>query len=137
MEEIFKNLLYPAPISVIGLIILMCLDLITGVQKAKINGENTTSSGLRKTLEKGSTYLSCIISLIVILNLTNSASTEKKLLWLMDYSVTGIVLFTCYIEFKSILENLIIINTKEGVENDYVKFILKPLHNILIANFKK
>jgi hypothetical protein len=47
-------------------------------------------------------------------------------------STNGIVMGCVYIEIKSVLENLIIINTKEGIPNDIAKYLLIPLHSMLI-----
>jgi hypothetical protein len=137
MKEILATLIYPAPITIVGLIILMFVDLLTGINKASANKEATTSRGLRKTFDKASTYLSAIVSLLVIINITHFADKEQKFYWLMDYSATGIMIFTCYIEFKSILENLIAINTIKGKPNDFAKFILIKLHDILIVKLNK
>lgn len=133
----FSNLIYPSPITIVGLIILMFFDLLTGVSKASKNGEATSSQGLRKTFDKGSTYLSTVLSLLVIINVTHFADKEQKFFWLMDYSATGIMIFTCYIEFKSILENLIETNKINGKPNDFSKYLLTPIHNLLIVKIKK
>jgi hypothetical protein len=74
---------------------------------------------------------------LVIINITHFADKEQKFFWLMDYSATGIMIFTCYIEFKSILENLIAINIVDGEPNDFAKFILIKLHDVLIVKLNK
>lgn len=50
----------------VALLISMAVDLYFGVQKAKHNGEATTSTGLKKTCEKARKYFSPFLCLICI-----------------------------------------------------------------------
>jgi hypothetical protein len=138
MNQIISQLVYPNPILIIGLLLLMLVDLLTGINKASKQGNATTSRGLRSTFDKGSTYFSFIFSLMVVINLTTLADAGKEFSGIIGLSLSGVMMITCYIEFKSIIENLIIINTdKDGNLSDFAKYFLNPLHSILILKLAK
>lgn len=53
-------------ICAFALIISMAIDLWFGIQKAKVNGEATTSTGLKKTCDKARKYFSPFLCLMCI-----------------------------------------------------------------------
>ena len=135
MEGFVDNLVYPSPVSMLGFLVMVAVDLWTGVQKAKKRNEATTSEGLRKTVTKSTTYCALLVSLLILFNLTTIAT--DKFLQLFDYSLNTVVGFCIWIEFKSVLENLIEINTDaSGRRNFLCRQLLEPLHNITILKFK-
>lgn len=138
MNEIISQLVYPKPILLIGLLFLMFFDLLTGINKATKAGNATTSRGMRDTFDKGSTYLIFIFSLVVLVNITNIADEDKEFSGVLAFSLSAVVIGSCYIEFKSIIENLIITNTdKNGEVSDFATYFLIPLHKILILKLAK
>jgi Bacteriophage holin family len=136
MNEIILNLIYPKPILLIGLILLIFLDLLTGINKAKRAGELTTSRGLRNTVDKASSYFNLLLSVFIMVNLLGVADSKNEYQNIFFFSANGLVIGCVYIEVKSILENLIIINTKDGVMNDLASYILMPIHSFLILKLQ-
>lgn len=138
MNQILSQIIYPQPILIIGLLILMLFDLITGITKATKQGDATTSRGMRNTFDKGSTYFIFIFSLVVLVNITNIADSDKQFSGVLAFSLSAVMIGSCYIEFKSIIENLIITNTaKDGKVSDFATYFLIPLHKILIVKLSK
>ena len=127
------ELIYPEPILLIAIVLLMGIDLLSGVRKAKSNNESTTSRGLRKTFDKGSTYFGFFVAYLIMVNITKYADKNDEYTNILSYSVSGLLVFMCYIEFKSILENLIAISP----ETDLTNYLLKPLHNLILLKFNK
>lgn len=135
MEEIISSLIYPEPVMVIGFIIMLALDLITGILKATKKHQATTSNGLRRTINKSSTYCVLVLSLLVIFNLTSLTSPGYN--WLFDYCINTVIVACIWIEFKSVLENLIEINTNpDGTRNFLCEHLLARLHDLIIFKFK-
>ncbi|AXQ66548.1 MAG: toxin secretion/lysis holin [Caudoviricetes sp.] len=133
---IVLELVYPSPIIVIGFVLMLLMDLITGIQKTKRNGEYTNSKGLRRTIDKASTYCQLIVSLLIIFNLSNMFN--QTFITAFDYSINGVVGFCVWIEFKSILENLIEVNTNltTGKKNSLANRLLVPMHDLIILKLK-
>lgn len=135
MNQMLNSLIYPDPVMIIGFILMLGLDLITGILKASKKHQATTSKGLRQTVDKAYSYCALLLSLLVIFNLTSLTSPEYN--WLFNCSVNSILTFCIWIEFKSILENLIAINTdKNGIRNFLCEHLLTKLHNLVIFKFK-
>ena len=137
MEQFTDNLVFPKPILLFGLIIMIFLDLLTGINKAKRAGELTTSKGLRKTIDKASTYFNFLMAIFILANLLSLSATKDSFTRLFFMSTNGVVMGCVYIEVKSILENLIIINTKDGVMNDIARYLLVPIHSALILKLQE
>jgi hypothetical protein len=137
MNEIVLNLIYPKPIFLIGLILLIFLDLLTGINKAKRAGELTTSRGLRNTIDKASSYFSLLLSVFIMVNLLAISDSKDEYENIFFFSANGMVIGCVYIEGKSIRENLSIINSKNGVMNDLANYILVPIHSLLILKLQK
>lgn len=145
MKEILSQLIYPHPLLLIGVMVMIFLDLISGIRKAAKNCEATSSRGLRNSFDKATTYFSLNLAVLVILNITNFADDQKRFSDWLSYSTDTLLIACCYVELKSILENLIEINTEiqmvrfnqsKKIPNDFAKFILMPIHNALILKFK-
>lgn len=137
MNQIFTQIVYPNPILIFGLMLMIFLDLMSGIRKAANNGEATTSRGLRNTIDKATTYCTFIFSVLIIVNITSFADTDKDFSGIFKYSLNVLLIGTSYIELKSIVENLIEINTKEGKKTDFCIYFLTPLHNLLILKLTK
>lgn len=133
---IVLELVYPSPIIVIGFVLMLLMDLITGIQKTKRNGEYTNSKGLRRTIDKASTYCQLIVSLLIIFNLSNMFN--QTFITAFGYSINGVVGFCVWVEFKSILENLIEVNTNltTGKKNSLANRLLVPMHDLIILKLK-
>jgi hypothetical protein len=135
---IISKLVCPEPVLILSLLLLMLIDLFTGVNKTTKLKKATTAKGLRATFEKGSIYLLFITSLTVIIDFTNVADANKELSNILKLSLSGSMMVTCYIEFKSIIENLLVINTnKDGNLTSFGVYFLNPIRNILIIKFSK
>jgi len=143
MKELISHLIYPHPFLLIALFGMVFIDLLSGIQKAKKNGVATSSIGMRRTINKATTYLTLNLSVLIILNITALADPQNYLNGGLKYSINILLLACSYIEMKSILENLIEINSefceikKKSLPNDFAKLILIPIHNIIILKFKK
>lgn len=132
---IIRGLIYPDPILVFGLMLMMFLDLVSGVRKANKWGKATSSRGLRDTIDKAKNYCTLILTVLVIVNVIGLSRSTDGYDFAFDISINGLVFGCIYIETKSILENLIILNTKDGVQNEFCSKLLVPLHNIIIFKF--
>lgn len=81
---------------IIALMILLTLDLITGIRKARINKQAITSGGLRRSVNKFIEYSIAIL-----------ASQVFTFLFKLDLTLSYYVaLFIATIELKSIFENI-------------------------------
>ena len=138
MKEIIAHLVYPSPLLIFGFMFMIFFDLLTGIRKASKNGEATTSRGLRNTIDKTGSYITLILSVLIIINITAVSDSAENFVNLFHYSINGLVIGCTYIELKSILENLILINTdKSGKKTDLCVYFLIPMHGILIMNLNK
>lgn len=147
MEKFLSQLIYPHPLLLIGIMVMIFLDLLSGIRKASKNGEATSSRGLRNSFDKATTYFSLNLAVLVIVNITNITDKERHFVDWLSYSTNTLLIACCYVELKSILENLIEINSEiiklkfnnppKKVPNDFAKLILIPIHNAIILKFKK
>ncbi len=81
-----------------GILLVMLVDLITGIRKARIAGKATTSKGLRRTAQKAMQYFLPMLVLTAI-DLVTATITSYPYL-------SGIFfVFICVIEFISVYEN--------------------------------
>lgn len=131
-QDILKQVIYPEPVIIVILMLLVVIDLLTGIRKANSKKEATTSRGLRQTIDKATQYFSFIISMMLISNVGNYAEESKRFTDIFIYSLNGLAAYMCYIELKSILENIIEINPSGDFAN-----MVKPIHNVLILKFGK
>ena len=104
-----------------ALMVVVTLDLITGIMKAKFKKEERTSDGYRKTIVKLMQYITPILLLWVSGR------------WIPEYklelqSASGYVtMFVIYIEVTSIFENLYEIDKKSTI----AKFLYRPALKVL------
>src|SRR5690554_6662015 len=135
MEEIIKNLIFPNPASAFALFFIVLLDLMTGIFKSKKKGIATASQGMKKSVQKLTTYLSMILLSLLLTNLANISYDLSEHLNKLNLGIDALCLWLVHLEVKSILENLVIANTdKNGNRNDVAKFLI-PLHNAWILKF--
>ena len=80
-----------------SILIAMTIDLIFGIRKARINGEATTSRGLKKTCDKARKYFSPLLC-IVCIDLISCVVTSVPL-FSMLWSV-----YCIFCEFMSVRE---------------------------------
>lgn len=136
MEEIIKDLIFPNPASAFALFFIVLLDLLTGIFKSKKKGVATASQGMKKSVQKLTTYLSLILLSLILTNLAKMTYDLESHLESLNLGINGICFWLIHLEVKSVLENLIVANTDEdGNQNDIAR-LLVPVHNAWILKFK-
>jgi hypothetical protein len=80
-----------------GIIAGMIVDLVCGIRKAKINGEATTSTGLKKTCDKAQKYL---LPFFILVWIDLLASVFLK----APYFAMAWSAYCIYCEWRSVLE---------------------------------
>lgn len=81
---------------IMGLSLMLLIDFITGLRKAKHLGEKINSKGFRRTISKMNDYCLAIVG-------------SQIFTWMFDLDFTlsyYVALFVCGIELKSIYENV-------------------------------
>lgn len=81
---------------IMGLSLMLLIDFITGLRKAKHIGEKINSKGFRRTISKMNDYCLAIVG-------------SQIFTWMFDLDFTlsyYVALFVCGIELKSIYENV-------------------------------
>lgn len=136
MQEIILNLVFPNPAVLFGLALLVLLDLITGIFKSKRKGVATASQGMKKSVQKLTTYLSLIVLSLILTNLAKITYDLEKELEALNLGINGLCFWLIHLEVKSVLENLIIANTDENGNQNEVAKLLVPIHNAWILKFK-
>lgn len=135
MDYILNDLIFPNPTVLFGLALLVLLDLMTGIFKSKKKGVATASQGMKKSVQKLTTYLSMILLSLILTNLANISYNLSEHLDKLNLGIDALCFWLVHLEVKSILENLIIANTDEnGNKNDVANFLI-PLHNAWILKF--
>jgi phage-related holin len=94
--DTFYGLIQVEAKLVMGLVILMLIDLISGIYKAKCNNRATTSVGLRQTSIKFVEYTLVSFAFVILSNMTDFLSFVSSMPFV----------FLSLIEIKSIVENL-------------------------------
>lgn len=136
MYDLISNLVFPNPAFTFSLFIIVLLDLLTGIFKSKRKGVATASQGMKKSVQKLTTYLSLISLSIVLTNLAKIHYDLEQHLNELNFGINGICYALIHLEVKSILENLIIANTdKDGNQSEIGKYLV-ILHNTWILKFK-
>lgn len=122
-----KLWLMPDLSLLIWVLVATGVDLVTGIVKSKLQGNNITSKGLRETIKKLIQNLGLIAVGLIIMN----AVKEKNelLMWATD----GLMLFILYTELYSIIENLRDMNPESKVS----KMIFVPLLTLLTLGIDK
>jgi hypothetical protein len=115
----------PISMAIVTTGVLVFVDLITGILAARKRGENINSGGLRRTTTKTLVYLSAIcVGFLVERYMIYDFVAISKI-------VTGLIAAT---EFKSILENLDILNGTSVFKTAIEK--LGSINDILKSNKK-
>lgn len=136
MEEIIKNLIFPNPASAFALFFIVLLDLLTGIFKSKKKGVATASQGMKKSVQKLTTYLSLILLSLILTNLAKMTYDLESHLESLNLGINGICFWLIHLEVKSVLENLIVANTDEDGNQNDIANLLVPVHNAWILKFK-
>lgn len=109
------------------MIIMIALDFLTGIAKAKIKKVNRTSEGYRRTVIKLMQYL---IPVLVLWVSGKFLPEHKEML----QQISGyVMMFIIYIEVTSVFENLYEIDNKSSI----AKFLYKPALTILKFGIEK
>lgn len=136
MQDVISNLVFPNPAVLFGLALLVLLDLLTGIFKSKRKGVATASQGMKKSVQKLTTYLSLIVLSLILTNLAKITYDLEQHLNELNLGINAICFWLVHLEVKSVLENLIVANTdNEGNQNEVAK-LLVPIHNAWILKFK-
>lgn len=122
---------YPSGRLLIAVLLLIVIDLITGITKATINKQRRTSEGLRRTFSKFMQYGGSIIVSMILLNIIHYSTPEfsDEISYLFGSLMLMIMI---YIEVVSVFENLEEINPK----SDFVKYFIKPVRRLLTFRVK-
>lgn len=136
MQEIISNLVFPNPASAFALFFVVILDLLTGIFKSKKKGIATASQGMKKSVQKLTTYLSLIVLSLILTNLAKVTYDLEEHLNELNLGVNAICFWLIHLEVKSILENLILANTDENGSRNEVGNFLVTIHNAWILKFK-
>ena len=107
--------------------VLMLVDFITGLIKAKLMSVARTSTGFRRSLIKFVQYGCAILVSIVLRNTSGVDST------IMQYANDGILVFIIYIEAASIFENIYACDQ----DSRFAKFFIKPILSLLLLGIEK
>lgn len=121
--------------------IAMVIDFITGIVKAKMQGQIRTSAGYRKTVVKFLQYGGSIAAGIVLANLSQEKGGESLKL-LLSYVNDGLLVFIIYIEVTSVFENLYAIDNSSVISKMFIAPVLRILtwqinNNPLMKQLKK
>lgn len=136
MQEILQNLVFPNPAFTFALFFVVILDLLTGIFKSKKKGVATASQGMKKSVQKLTTYMSLIVLSLILTNLAKLTYGLETHLNELNLGINAVCFWLLHLEVKSILENLIIANTDEnGNQTEIAKFLVK-IHNAWILKFK-
>lgn len=122
---------YPSGRLLIAVLLLIVIDLITGITKATINKQRRTSEGLRRTFSKFMQYGGSIIVSMILLNIIHHSTPEfsSEISRLFGSLMLMIMI---YIEVVSVFENLEEINPK----SDFVRYFIKPVRRLLTFRIK-
>jgi len=136
MQEIISNLVFPNPAFAFSLVLFVILDLLTGIFKSKKKGVATASQGMKKSVQKLTTYLSLIVLSLILTNLAKLTYGLDSHLNELNLGLNAICFWLIHLEVKSVLENLIIANTDDDGNQTEVAKLLVTIHNAWILKFK-
>lgn len=108
---------------IVLLVFAIFIDLLTGIAKAWVQGRQTTSKGLRKTVTKLTQYGGFILVGIILLNISVGERNLSK----YSYVIDGAFVFMLLIELISICENLVEINPDSKI----VRYIIVPFMKLI------
>ena len=90
----------PAWPPILGLCVLVAIDMRTGIKAARKRGEDVSSGGMRRTVEKASSYLYLIVAALLMEELfLKDAPVQIPLRYIASALCAAV-------EFKSISENV-------------------------------
>lgn len=136
MVDVLHNLIFPNPAFAFSLFFIVILDLMTGIFKSKKKGVATASQGMKKSVQKLTTYLSLVTLSLILTNLAKLTYDLDDYINELDLGINSVCFWLIHLEVKSILENLVIANTNDdGERNDIGDFLVK-IHNAWILKFK-
>lgn len=127
--DITHHLVLPKLSLLLWVFILMILDLITGLLKAKFLKDPITSERMRGTIIKFLQYFGCIGVVIVIINQEHESENVKAA---MNWLKNGVTMLILYIECYSVLENLYQMDKK----STFARFVVRPLYRLLSLAIK-
>ncbi len=107
--------------------LLMFIDLVTGITKAKFHHKERTSEGYRKTIVKLLQY----IVPVVVLYLGAKFIPEHAVM--LKKASGYLLMFICYIETTSIFENLYEIDKRSAI----AKYLYRPMLVLLKFGMEK
>src|SRR5690606_2339566 len=128
MQEILQNLVFPNPAFTFALFFVVILDLLTGIFKSKKKGVATASQGMKKSVQKLTTYLSLIVLSLILTNLAKLTYGLDSHLNELNLGLNAICFWLIHLEVKSVLENLIIANTDDDGNQTEVAKLLVTIH---------
>lgn len=108
-------------------IILMLIDLVTGIAKAKFQHRERTSEGYRKTVVKLLQYMVPVIVLYM------GARFIPEHAIMLKKASGYLIMFICYIEATSIFENLYEMDKKSMI----AKYLYRPALIVLKFGLEK
>ena len=114
------------------IVIMMTIDLATGITKAVMHGKQRTSKGFRETVKKFIQYGGSILVGMLLIEVTGNTPYSKFLSPYLANFGTGLLMFIIYIESVSILENLILIDSNSPIS----MYLIKPLWRVLTIQLK-
>lgn len=124
MLQIGEKILLPKLSLLLWVCILMALDLITGLLKAKLRKEAITSEKMRRTIIKFLQYFGCLGIVIVLINQNHESKTFVEV---MDWAKDGLSILIIYIECLSIFENLYDMDKKTPISI----YVIQPIYFLL------
>lgn len=127
--DITKALVLPQLSLLLWIAVLMGVDFITGVLKAKLLKETITSQRARDTIIKFLQYFGCIGITIVIINQVGQSDQVTQA---MNWAKDGVCILIIYIECLSILENLYGMDKTSPLS----RWIFGPLYMLLSLAIK-
>lgn len=121
----------PSVMILFWLVIAVAFDLLTGVLKAWSKGENTTSTGLRKTVIKIFSYVGTVVMLIILVNVIGVVDVNHK--YDLSILIDTLMGFMVFIELYSICENI-----SEAYPNSpLVTYMIGPILKFLKGKISK
>ena len=93
------------------LVLMMALDLITGIIKAVIKNETISSYGFRRTAMKGMQYS----IFLIVMHILENYEIDNEKVGMFDWMTRGAYSFLIGIEGKSVLENIAVFDKRFDV----------------------
>src|SRR5690606_24370617 len=94
------------------------------------------SQGMKKSVQKLTTYLSLIVLSLILTNLAKLTYGLENHLNELNLGINAICFWLIHLEVKSILENLIIANTDDDDNQTEIAKLLVTITNAWILKFK-